>query len=337
MKKCKFIIFLDKDDTVNIDDKELNNIFDLVISSGGKIVFVTGRTVGDIEEDFQKKNIKMPYFIVGDNGGVFYSPSEQRFIKKKTLQNDKVVKIVDEFIKCGGNPSYIRYTNGAKVFTSEDKAVKKYYRKSERTESYSDICEQIKDNEDITKITLAGNKNLMMHMAEFAGSIEYWTDMDKTRFPNSLCKNYRLDIAEKNINKGEAVKEIVAEEKPEYGYMCIGNGYNDVSMFKAAIDDNMLAVIMENAPIELIQEIKQYAKDCKKGKVGIIPKNKNLSNRYIYKMMKVLEDHIKKEERKYKISRRLPNVERVNLSTKRKSPQSRKRNYYQRKPTEDGR
>ena len=46
--------------------------------------------------------------------------------------------------------------------------------------------------------------------------------------------------------------------KPPFGYMCIGNGENDISMFKQAIDDDMLIGIMKDSPQSVIEEMKAY-------------------------------------------------------------------------------
>ena len=82
--------------------------------------------------------------------------------------------------------------------------------------------------------------------------------MGATKFPNASYQHYRLDIADRNINKGNAVKLINSTLKPPSGYMCIGNGDNDISMFKQAIDDGMLIGIMEDSPQSVIKEMKAY-------------------------------------------------------------------------------
>ncbi len=73
MKRPQFIIFTDKDYTINLEDKKLNQIFHLVATIGGMVIPVTGRTVGDIEENIKEKKIRMPEILVGDNGANIYS------------------------------------------------------------------------------------------------------------------------------------------------------------------------------------------------------------------------------------------------------------------------
>ena len=296
MKRPQFIIFTDKDYTINLEDKKLNQIFHLVATMGGMVIPVTGRTVGDIEESIKTKKIRMPEILVGDNGANIYYANKQTFLIQKKLENKKVIKIVDEFLRNGGNIDFIRYTNGKNIFASDQADVRNYYRNSRKVKFCRNIYEEIRKAEDLTKLTLAGQQEQIMQNAEFIKNLDFWTDMDKTEFPKREYKNYRLDIAQKNINKGEAVKALVAMLKPQYGYICIGNGLNDVSMFKMAIDDGMIAAIMSNSDLELIKEMEQYAKS-KKGKVKKVPMDKNLANEYILKMAREFQSQQKTTQR----------------------------------------
>ena len=85
IKRPKFIIFTDKDGTLNLDNKNLNNILRLVKLTEGMVIPITGRTVGDIEEDFRKRAFGVPKLIIGDNGAIVkYTPTGE-FLIKKTL------------------------------------------------------------------------------------------------------------------------------------------------------------------------------------------------------------------------------------------------------------
>lgn len=89
-----------------------------------------------------------------------------------------------------------------------------------------------------------------------------------------------------------------------YGYICVGNGYNDITMFKKALDDGMVAAIMGNASKELIREVRDYAGITKKGRVILLPKTKDLANKKIYKMAKIYETYIRTQERGEKRKRK---------------------------------
>lgn len=314
IKKPNFLMCIDKDDTVNLNDKQLNNTFNLITTMGGMVVFVTGRTTGDIESELRKKKIKVPEIIVGDNGAVIRSTSKKVFLEKKLLEKKKVMSIINEFNKNGGNVDNIRYTDGVYIYASKQKEVEAYYKRSQNVVLYDDIYQMLQQTEDITKLTLAGSKEQMQQMAEYIKELDFWTDMDSTKFPSKKHKNYRLDIAQKNINKGEAVKWLVKMLKPRYGYACIGNGYNDIPMFKVAIDNGMIAAIVSKASPELKEEMTQYFKSKNKGKLIILPEDENLANNYILKEAKKFQTYIKTEERKRtQKEKRLPNVPRVKV------------------------
>ena len=301
MRRPEFIIFTDKDGTLNLEDSRLNTIFILVAKHNGMVIPITGRTVGDIAEELKRQKIKLPRIIIGDNGANVYDTKNKEFIIKKTLEHEKVVKIVEEFLKNGGKIENLRYTDGSNIFASNAEEVKKYYKKSKTVKLYEDILKELKENHEITKITLAGSKKEMQCMADIVSKMNFWTDMDKTKFPSRDRNNYRLDIAHNNINKGEAVNEIATKLNPKYGYICIGNGANDKSMFKVAIEHDMIAAIMDNASNELIEEMEEYSKKLKKGKVVLIPMDKNLSNDKIDNWRKGFVQHKKELERKNKI------------------------------------
>lgn len=313
IKRPDFIIFTDKDGTLNFEDKQLSNIFSLITSIGGLVIPITGRTIGDIESDFIKRKIKVPEIIIGDNGANIYYAKSGEFLLQKVLEHEKVATIIDEFIKNGGNKDYIRYTNGSNIFASNEKAVKSYYKKSTTSKLCKDIYASIQEADNITKITLAGSKELMQDISIFVNELDFWSDMDVTKFPDYKCQNYRLDISQKDINKGEAVKWVDEQLKPKYGYVCVGNGYNDMSMFKKAIDYGMRVAIMQNSPSGLLEEVKQYAKNKKRGKVCVVPNNKDLANKYILRMAKHFQENKIVKERKDRLSQRLPNVQRVNV------------------------
>lgn len=313
IKRPKYIVFLDKDGTTDLEDKNLNNIFNLVTAMGGMIIFVTGRTVGDIENELKEKKIKLPKIIVGDNGAVICYTKTNEFLEQKELEQEKIVQIMENFIKNGGNPNHIRFTNGMEVFAANNKEVEKYYKKNKSVKLCDDICERIQKEKHITKLVLAGSREAMKSASQFIEGLDYWTDRDATKFPKKEYQNDRLDIAQRNINKGDSVRRLVEMLKPEYGYMCVGNGFNDVSMFKVAIDDGMRVAVMGNSPDGLLEQMQQYSQEKKKGKVEKVPCDKNLANNYILKKAKCFESYIKTQEKKVKKLKRLPNVPRVKV------------------------
>lgn len=301
MQRPKFIIFTDKDGTLNMEDEELNNIFCLITTMGGMVIPATGRTIGDIKNDFIKRKVALPEVIIGDNGASIYFSINQTFFQKKSLNHSNIIKMMNQFIENGGNKNYIRYTDGIHIFISDKSEIRKYYKKNKAVKLCRDICESVKKSKDITKITLVGSKKQMEKSILIADKLNFWTDMDVTNFPKSKYQNYRLDISQKDINKGNAVKIVSKKFNPIYGYICIGNGYNDMPMFQEAIDEGMIVAIMENSSSQLIKEVKQYCQKKAKGKVLVIPNHKDLANKYILKMAKTFQTYMEKAQQGMKI------------------------------------
>ena len=264
MKRPDFAIFVDKDGTMNLQDKRLDNIFKLIHSMNGIIIPTTGRTVGDIREDLSGNKLISPPLLIGDNGGSIYSTKDKEFISKKTLDVEKVEDTISRFVELGGNPEMIRLTDGEFIYAIKHPDVQSYYTRKNTVKYGKDIDHLLEIMPEITKITLSGTKQQMQDMSEYVKSLNFWSDMGKTKFPTANYQHYRLDVAHKNINKGNAVHAVVSTLKPSFGYMCIGNGENDISMFKQAIDDNMMIGIMADSPQAVIDEMQDYKRLKKK-------------------------------------------------------------------------
>lgn len=264
LKRPAFIIFTDKDGTMNLQDKNLNNIFKLVHAMNGMIIPTTGRTVGDIQEDLKGNKLINPALLIGDNGGSIYFTKSKEFVYKQTLDSEKVKNVISHFAELGGNPEMIRLTDGESIYAINNPEVQQYYRKKHTVKYGKDIDSLLTMMPEITKITLAGSKAQMENMSNYVEDLNFWSDMGSTKFPNASYEHYRLDVADKNINKGNAVKLMVSILQPTFGYMCIGNGENDIPMFKQAIDDNMMIGIMEDSPQAVKDEMKAYVASKKK-------------------------------------------------------------------------
>ena len=321
IKRPQFILFLDKDGTTNLEDKNLNHIFHLVSTMGGMVIFVTGRTVGDIEGELKQKKVNVPEIIVGDNGAVICYTKTGELVEQKTLEHEKVMQMVNNFLVNGGEKDLIRYTNGKEVFASKEKSVQKYYKGNKIVKFCDDIYETIEKAEDITKVTLAGKEELMKQSAQFVEQLDCWSDRGVTKFPKKESENYRLDIAQRNISKGDAVKSLVQKLQPHCGYICVGNGANDMSMFKTAIDDGMRVAVVEakrgskekEEMDKVFEEIRQYSQEKKKGRVERVPFDRNLANQYILKKAKCFQECMARKEKQRQKPKRLPNLPRIKV------------------------
>lgn len=293
MKRPHFIIFVDKDGTINLEDKKLNDIFKLISSKNGIIIPTTGRTVGDISEDLKGNKLINPPLLIGDNGGSIYSTKSKEFIYKQSLDIEKVRQAICHFINIGGNSEMVRLTDGELIYAINNPDVHNYYKKKHTIKYGKNLDALLETMPAITKITFAGSKEQMENMSEYVKALNFWSDIGATKFPTPSHQHYRLDVADRNISKGNAVKTVISSLKPQYGYMCIGNGENDVSMFKQAINDNMIIGIMQDSPKSIIDEMKAYSNSNKKGRIIIIPNNINKANDYLFRLTKLFLQKIR--------------------------------------------
>ena len=157
----QFIIFTDKDGTIDLGDQKFNEILKTINKLGGMVVPTTGRTIGDIIENLKKRGIEVPDIIIGDNGANIYSNSESKFLSKTLLGHKKKDIIMQEFLKVGGDIDLVRYTDGKSIFAPNTRDAKNYYKNSKIVNLDNNIQNSIKDNDEITKITLAGTKEQM--------------------------------------------------------------------------------------------------------------------------------------------------------------------------------
>ncbi len=304
----KLCIF-DLDGTVDLTDTKLSAQFLKMSNSGIVFVVATGRTNSYVKEVCKKNNIIPPRFIIGDNGGTIYDVRRKKYLKRTVLSDDTRLAIISEYISSGGKVDDIRYTDGENVYAFNGEEIKSYYEDDETIiyMNSNDLLQAIsRKNENITKITLAGNRKMMKKMVKFIErrGIKCWTDIGRTKFPVNSRKNYRLDITDGQSSKGEAV-EFLTKNIGILNFTCIGNGPNDFSMFKFALDSGMPITIVQNKEKngeiteeseELILMVQEYA-----DQIGMLDKV-NVENYPINRVMWKIEREETAEERRRKFA-----------------------------------
>ena len=267
----------DLDDTLDLTDRRLTVEFLKLDRLGVNFITATGRTNSYVLETCKKNNIMLPKFIISDNGGLIYDVTQKRYIKRTTLEAEKRKVILKEYLRLGGLVENIRYTDGDFVYAAADQAIREYYRRESSIEyrTNEEIINGLLDEEnEITKITLAGKKDIMKKLSKAIKEkgVECFPDGGETKFPKKSRNNYRLDITDGRTSKGEGV-EFLVNYTGIKDFTCIGNGPNDFSMFKFALDSGMPVVVvrtMQNGKIteesrELIKRVKEYAESIGRG------------------------------------------------------------------------
>lgn len=319
--KIEEMYIFDLDGTMDLTDPRLTAKILKISKHGTIFVTATGRTNNYVREICRKYGIMPPRYIIADNGGTIYDNVEKRYIMKTTLPLETRRKILEEYMRLGGILDDVRYTDGDSVFASKEENVKKYYEQEnivEYKEPEELMRELLSGESDITKITLAGNKKLMQRMIEFIQSegIKTWTDIGATKFPRRARKNYRLDITDGETSKGKAV-EFLSEHIGVDNFTCIGNGPNDFSMFKYALDRGKPVVIVRNAEEvdeskALVNQVEEYAT-----KIGQ-PEKVTIVGFPINGYIDRLDEGKNAKERRQNFARRLENKIGPKVDTRRK-------------------
>lgn len=299
------ICIFDIDGTLDLTNSSLSSEILKLSRRGVEFVTATGRVNSYVIATCKENNIIPPKFIIGDNGGTIYDTSKKIYLKRTTLKPDTRKLVLEEFVKNGGRLEDVRYTDGSFVYAAEDTAVRKYYTGDNvvQYKTNNRLFEEIMTGDaDITKITLAGKKDLMKHINGFIKErdIRCWADMGKTKFPVDFRDYYRLDIMDGETCKGDAAKFLI-DYTSANNFMCIGNGPNDFSMFQFALDSGMPVVVVrnfENGEVskeseKLAQRVSEYAK--KIGMVGNVTVRSFPINGYVGRKVEQSEARKRRE------------------------------------------
>lgn len=316
MYNKKMCIF-DLDGTLNLKDRRLSVEILKLARMGVDFIVSTGRSNSYVTSTFRKNRILPPRYIIADNGGSIYDTRKRKFLRKTLLPSDKRKAVISEFLRLGGNLEDIRFSDGNTLYVADDEHVRKYYANDSvmYCRKKDIVNEVLRDDTDVIKITLSGKRELIGKLEEHIKEqgIECFTDAGATKFPEKSRGNIRLDITDSQMSKGEGVRFLV-ENLGINRFLCVGNGMNDFSMFKYAIDtDNKVLVVrnfergkLQKESEELIRRTQEYAGAKGKGQnlilvsypvnglVGSMEEkeyNRKLSKEFIHRVKRTDDTH----------------------------------------------
>lgn len=245
-KMCMF----DLDGTLDLTDARLSAEILKLSKMGVSFVVSTGRSNSYVINTCVKNNILPPKYIIADNGGSVYDTIKKVYLRKVDLALSKRNRLIQKFLELGGRVEDIRYSDGDNLYAVNDELVKRFYFKDKTVTYYGReeiVGQLLRADVDVTKITLVAQRKLMDKLVKFMKEEELkcFPDGGNTKFPEKSRNNYRLDITDGETSKGDGVR-FLAEHLGIDTFMCIGNGQNDFSMFKYAIDTDNQAVIVRN-------------------------------------------------------------------------------------------
>ena len=232
------LIVTDMDGTLLDENSKLpRNFFktlDILINNKIKFVVASGRPYYTLQENFKPYSDKIYYIC--DNGA--YIANGNKEISASVIDSHAVQAIVEkslelkntEIILCGKKAAYHRPCNSN--FTKE---INKYYLKKEIVTNFDNI------NDEIFKITFCdlngSNENSFKHLSPLFSK----------NFKVVVSGDIWLDITNKNINKGVALKKIQKAENISFNEtMAFGDFYNDIEMLEKAYYSFVMSNANEN-------------------------------------------------------------------------------------------
>lgn len=188
-----------------------------------KFYVASGRPYGTLYDNFKPYSDSINYicdngsYVVGNDGQATISVIEKNVVEKIVQVANDIDNI--EIILCGTKHVYHRQCTG-----KLKEEVDKYYSINEKiVTNFQDI------DDDIFKISICDLNNAKEHSFKLLNSL-FGSD-----YKVVLSAVDWVDICNKNINKGHAIKKIQEEEgiSPKET-MVFGDYYNDIDMLKQA-------------------------------------------------------------------------------------------------------
>lgn len=216
------IIFTDIDETIKVKHKPLtdfcNKVFLNLTNQGVLIVPTTGRD-RTRAEDFTKGYGGSNY-IITSNGANIFDTKLRKDIFGKSMNKKAVVKIYNYALKQGCK--VLINVNADFRFSSADEL--------EFKEKHIENIDDILNNYIVYQVVVQGISNKQFD--DFKTTI---AATNKIKIGNICGEDdaHSLDIIDKNVNKGKAVKFLLKYLKIKKDQsIAFGNDFNDISMFK---------------------------------------------------------------------------------------------------------
>lgn len=231
-------IFIDIDGTLTNKKRKLSSYTKRVIkqvkNSGINIILCTGRA-GNYTTSMSKK-VNASKYIISCNGALITDYSNNNIIYGSVIKEEIVKQVFDlcNELKLGV------------IFNALDKRYSNIYLKRELMSDIKKINNFKKLDKQIYQMVIRGYnlKNMKYFASKLDNSLQIVNA--STNFINNLENGKRifLDITNKKVNKGNAIKEYQKHFKiKKEQCMCFGDHINDITMF----DSCLYSIAMSNA------------------------------------------------------------------------------------------
>lgn len=251
----KKIIFSDIDRTLAIEgvisDKNKQKV-ENYIKKGGLFVLVSGRSVSYTKMIANK--LKGIRYIICTNGSIIYDLKHDKIIYSNKISYDSLAKVYE---LCNENNFKFIMTGIDKDLVNKDPL--------SNQEIFNDLNKTLYESIDVTQIVVYGSsKDKIINIENIINKID---DLEVTNKNRALYdktyvsdKNYWLDVAPYNTNKGDAVIKLCDLLNIDLkDTVRIGDDLNDLPMFlKEGVN-----VAVDNAMVDLKNKADFITLSCK--------------------------------------------------------------------------
>lgn len=193
--------------------------------SGVKFMLATGRMHYGATRVWQEIGLDIP--MIASQGAVIFNPMDGRFIRKRKLPKDKVMKLID-FAESRGLYMHI-YTDKGFCYNRYRKFTTLYENNSHTKGTLAEDIRSAVEDEGSYKFLVVEHSADMPALQSECEKL-FGDEMTVTRSTPAM-----LEFLDKGVSKGQAVidfAEMYGIKKEEIA--CCGNELNDVTMIRAA-------------------------------------------------------------------------------------------------------
>lgn len=299
-----YIVFSDKDGTLDLETEEGCKTLDEAIAimeeqNNGLFVITTARPAGEIEKILQDKGVRIPKYIIGDNGFI-YDTQNQTYLTEERLPKNEMLTLIHDMVQSGkSNKDDIEFSTGDVVVLQDCPytAKSKEYERKLGTRIFSfDVIESL-ENTDKEILSLSFRVSSLQAIEQIRNYIEENHLSVQLNYQSLDDDNFSVDLAPKGIHKATSVLRlsqlaIVGDKKREDirgNFTCIGDGTNDITMLTATFSHGQSAVIADKDSTEskeLAASLKKAIKPYENYATGNIVALDGNANDYILQLAK---------------------------------------------------
>lgn len=255
-----YIIFSDKDGTLDLETEDgcqkLGDAISLIEGkSNGLFVITTARPAGEIIRILTDKGIPVPKYIIGDNGFIYDTQSEEYITEERLPKSDMLSLIKDMMDKGQTSRDEIEFSTGDVVvlqdcpYTAKSKA---YERKLGTRIFSKDVIQSLSDS-DKELLSLSFRVSSIQAIEEIRDYIKTNNLSVQLNYQSLDDGNFSVDLAPEGIHKATSVLKLSqlvingdkSREDIRGHFTCIGDGTNDITMLIAAAAHGENAVIAD--------------------------------------------------------------------------------------------